>query len=354
MLESLQSAVDLVASNRFVAAGLLTAIALLASWVVDVVITRVARQLTRRTASTFDDRVFQFLHNPIRTTVFLVGLGLAFVHLDLGHTQTLVGLAGLKLVALFVWTLFTLRFVGIAVTSMARAKSVGFVVPRTEPLWTNVARIVILAGAIYGLLLIVGVQPTAWLASAGVVGLALGFAAQDTLANLVAGISILADAPYKIGDTINLEGGDRGRVTHIGLRSTRLMRRDDVEITLPNSIIASAKVLNESGGPSRKHRIAIAVGVSYGSDIDLVERVLLDVASSNPRVVPDPEARVRFRQFGDSSLDYELLVWIADPQERGIATHELNRAVYLRFAEEGVQIPFPQRDLWIKQMPRGD
>jgi len=151
---------------------------------------------------------------------------------------------------------------------------------------------------------------------------------------------------------INLDGGDRGMVTHIGLRSTRLLRRDDVEITIPNSIIANAKILNESGGPSSKHRIAVAVGVAYGSDIDDVESILSTVARENPRVADDPAPRIRFRQFGSSSLDFEMLVWITDPQERGITKHELNCAVYKSFGKAGVEIPFPQRDLWIKQMPQ--
>ena len=90
---------------------------------------------------------------------------------------------------------------------------------------------------------------TAWLASAGVVGIAVGFAAKDTLANLFSGVFILADAPYKIGDYIVLDAtGMRGKVTQIGLRSTRLITRDDVEVTIPNSIMGNSQVINQSGG----------------------------------------------------------------------------------------------------------
>ena len=138
--------------------------------------------------------------------------------------------------------------------------------PRTMPMFEITIKIVLVALAGYLLLLIWGVDPTAWLASAGVIGIAVGFAARDTLANLFSGLFIVADAPYKIGDYIVLDTGERGEVTHLGIRSTRLLTRDDVEVTIPNAIIANAKIINESGGPWEKHRIRLPVGVAYGSD----------------------------------------------------------------------------------------
>jgi MscS family membrane protein len=352
MIEALRPAYDLIMSNVYVAASAIVVVAFVASVVIDLIVSRVCLALTRRTSTTFDDRLLQLLHHPIRTTVFLFGLSIALEHLDVGDGPTRFAIGALELIVLVVWTVFAVRFIGLAVGSMAATPQVSFVVPRTEPLLANVARILIFAASVYVFFLIVGVQPTAWLASAGVVGLAVGFAAQDTLSNLFAGIFILADAPYKLGDMINLDGGDRGMVTHIGLRSTRLLRRDDVEVTLPNAIIANARIMNESGGPSKKHRIGVAVGVAYGSDVDEVEAILKSVAEANDRVVDDPAPRVRFRQFGASSLDFELLSWIGDPRDRGITKHELNRAIYKRFAADGVEIPFPQRDLWIKEMPK--
>ena len=121
-------------------------------------------------------------------------------------------------------------------------------------------------------------------------GLAVGFAAKDSLANLFGGLFVIMDAPYKLGDFINLDSGDRGRVIKIGLRSTRLLTRDDVEITLPNAHIANAKVVNESGGPYEKTRVAISVGVAYGSDVDRVKEVLQEAARSVESVAHDPAA----------------------------------------------------------------
>jgi small-conductance mechanosensitive channel len=184
-------------------------------------------------------------------------------------------------------------------------------------------------------------------------GIAIGFAAKDTLANLFSGVFIMADSPYKIGDYVVLDdgGGLRGKVTHIGIRSTRLLTRDDVEVTIPNSIMGNSKVVNESGGPHVKYRLRVAVGVAYGSDIDQVREVLTTVAQESESVCSDPEPRVRFRTFGASSLDFELLCWVSDPELRGRVLDELNSAVYKRFIDEGIEIPYAKQDLYIKEWP---
>ena len=118
---------------------------------------------------------------------------------------------------------------------------------------------------------------------------------------------------------------------------------DDIEITLPNAQIANSTIVNESGGPWPKHRVAVTVGVAYGSDVDQVRAALLHAAGQVESVAPEPEPRVRFTEFGDSALIFRLLCWVEQPALRGLAQDELNTAVYRRFGEEGIQIPFPQR-----------
>jgi small-conductance mechanosensitive channel len=205
--------------------------------------------------------------------------------------------------------------------------------------------------AAYAILVAWDADVTGLLASAGILGLALSFAAQDTLSNLFAGIAIMADRPYQIGHYIILDSGERGEVTHIGLRSTRLLTRDDVEVSIPNSIMGSAKIVNEASGVPNRYRIRVRVGVAYGSDIDKVMRTLLELGTGHEMVRDTPKPRVRFRSFGESSLDFELLCWIDRPADRGIVLHELNCRVYEKFTEVGISIPFPQRDLYIKEIP---
>jgi small-conductance mechanosensitive channel len=218
---------------------------------------------------------------------------------------------------------------------------------RTIPLFDLVLTVLIIGAAAYVLLEIWNIDPAAWLASAGVVGIAVGFAARDTLANLFAGFFIIADAPYKLGDYIVLDTGDRGAVTKVGIRSTRLRTRDDVEITVPNSEMANTKIYNESGGRWVKFRVRIEVGVAYGSDPEEVVELMERVAAEQQHVCQYPAPRVRMRGFGDSSLDFELLCWVNHPSQRGLVTHELYMTLYKELGHAGIQIPFPQRDVWL-------
>lgn len=137
---------------------------------------------------------------------------------------------------------------------------------------------------------------------------------------------------------------------NIGLRSTRILTRDDVEITIPNSIIGNSTIINQSGGHHTKMRLRVKIGVAYGTDIDRVRAILLEIAEHEPLACSSPTPRERFRTFGASSLDFELLCWIDDPELRGKAMDRLNDAIYKRFREENIEIPFAQQDLYIRSL----
>jgi small-conductance mechanosensitive channel len=115
--------------------------------------------------------------------------------------------------------------------------------------------------------------------------------------------------------------------------------------------MANSKIVNESGGRWLKFRIPIRVGVAYGSDVDRVVELLARVAGSHDQVCRDPEPRVRMRGFGDSSLDFELQCWVNHPSERGIVSHGLYMEIYKALGQAGIAIPFPQRDVWIREVP---
>jgi small-conductance mechanosensitive channel len=320
--------------------------------IVDMIMTRFIRRLLKKTKFTLDDQILDIFHRPIFVSILLLGLAVATDRLDFSQTVHFVTLSGLKTVAIFLWAKAAARFLQLIIVLVSRDDSrFTLIQQRTLPLFNNLLVILVVALALYFVFLAWNINVTAWIASAGILGLAISFAAKDTLANLFSGVFILTDAPFKLGDFILLDSGERGEVTHIGIRSTRLLTRDDVEITVPNSIMGNAKITNETGGPHERYRIRVKVGVAYGSDIDKVKSVLMDVAGSQPEVCKAPAPRVRFRAFGDSSLDHELLCWVDKPVLRGRVTHLLNSAVYKRFIKEGIDIPFPQRDVFIKAAP---
>ncbi len=336
------------------ALAIIVAFAALA-WVVDRLLTGTLRRLTARSETEFDDKLVGLLHRPIFVTVGLVGLILATYRLELSPTLEKNTVLVVQTILVIVWVMFGIRFLRLLLGTMRRHPDrFGMVQHSTESLLSNAAAVIFFIGAFYSILLIWDINVTGLVASAGIVGLALSFAAQDTLANLFAGVAILSDRPYEVGDFIILDTGERGEVTKIGLRSTRLLTRDDVEVSIPNGVMGATKIVNEAGGPPRRDRIRTEVGVAYGTDIDEVVAVLTSVAEGHPKTLGNPEPRVRFRAFGGSSLDFELLCWIERPVDRGVVLHELNSEIYRSFAAHGITIPFAQQDLYIKEFPNAD
>jgi MscS family membrane protein len=191
-----------------------------------------------------------------------------------------------------------------------------------------------------------GLPTYSLVAGLGIGGLAVALAGREALSNLIGTLMIILDRPFKIGDYVTLSDGERGVVAGVGFRSTRIRTRDDILISIPNSIIANTKMINESA-PDPVSRIRVKVGVAYGSDLKKVEHLLLSVAQEDELVVSQPTPEIRFRQFSDSALEFELLCWIGLPAEKGRTIHRLNWAIHEAFRKGGIDIPFPQRDVHI-------
>ena len=351
LIVRVQQLAELIGPNLILQAAIIAAVFIIIGKIADWIISGIIGRIASRSSNNFDDELVGLIHRPVFVSFVLLGLGLATRRLGMPDVPTFITLGILKTIAIFVWYSTLNSLLALFVKTFRRTHDSKIVQTGMLSLLQNVMKIILVALTGYFIFLAWDINVTAWLASAGIVGLALSFAAKDTLSNLFAGVSIIMDAPYKTGDFIILESGERGIVTNIGLRSTRILTRDDVEITVPNGIIGNGKIINEAGGPSEQHRIRVAVGVAYGSDIDQVIEVLQTVANDNADVVADPEPRVRFRMFGDSSLNFELLGWIAQPVDRGRVIHELNCAVYKALNENNIVIPFPQRDLHVRTMP---
>ena len=191
-----------------------------------------------------------------------------------------------------------------------------------------------------------GIPVTAIFASAGIAGVAVALAARETLANFFGGVSIFLDRPFRAGDYIVLDTGERGEVKAVGMRSTRLLTRDAVQITIPNSVITNVKIVNQSA-PYPHFRVRVRVGVAYGSDLDAAEAAILSAAEGNPLIKDDPAPGIRLLELGDSAIIYELRVWVKDPRNRGRLIHQLNREIVRSLAEAGVSVPFPQLDVHV-------
>jgi small-conductance mechanosensitive channel len=323
---------------------------LILSKVIDLFFDRVVKRFTRHTNTSFDDITIDILHRPVAMSVFFAGLIISIPHIGLKREIIFYLNSISYTILILIWCITLIK-----VSNLFVYQIVNRVTDETGlrndviPLIKNISKIIIIGTSIFVFLSIWKINITPLLASAGIVGAVVAFAAKDTMANLFGGISIFFDKPFKIGDYVILDSGERGEVVTIGVRSTRIKTRDDILITIPNSIIANTKIINESA-PIPRFRIRIPVSVAYGSDIDLIEKTLLEVAKENSNVLSEPVPRVRFRSFGDSALNFELLCWAREPVLRGVTIHELNSAIYKEFQKREIKIPFPQRDIHIYKM----
>jgi small-conductance mechanosensitive channel len=313
---------------------------------------QVIRVFTRKTYTDVDDRIARQIRGPFVWTIILVGVLLAYLEFGAPAQVNYFVLGIVQTVIALMWAVTLMRVGRILLEVVSgMVDKITFIEPRTLPLFDMILTVVVVGGFLYAVCIAWSIPLTSWLASAGVLGLAVGFAAKDTLSNLFSGIFIVADTPYKVGDFVVLDNTIRGEIQEIGMRSTRLLTRDDIEITVPNAVIANSQIINQTGGPHQKMRVRVKVEAAYGSDVDQVENVLLGCAEGVEHVTGEPKPRVRFRSFGASGLVFELLAWIEEPVYRGRVLHALNGKVYKAFAAGGIEIPYAKQDVYVKEMP---
>lgn len=314
---------------------------------VDAVGYRAIKRLVSHTHTQYDDTIAELIRKPIRTSTMLAAAWIAMEHADPLPSLGFIIRGSIASFALLIWTKAAFQTSGVVIEWLASIEGrFSAVTQRTIPAWTMAAHLLVIAIAAYFFFLCWQFDVTGWLASAGIVGVAVGFGAKDTMANLFAGVGILADRPYRLGDFLLLDSGERGRVTDIGLRSTRLVTQDEMEIIIPNATMATAKIINESGGPRESERLRIPVRVAYGTDIDELRSLLIAVAQHTDGVLMDEPSRspaVHFKAMGDHGLDFELLCFIGRPEILYAVTDRLNTGLYKALGDAGIDIPFPQQ-----------
>jgi len=200
---------------------------------------------------------------------------------------------------------------------------------------------------VYVALTLSGVNLSSLALLAGAVGVGLGFGLQNIVSNFISGLTILAERPITIGDRVEI-GSVAGQVTKISLRSTTVLTNDNITIIVPNSDFITNTVTNWSHGDPRV-RLRLPVGVAYGTETDRLRSALLEVATGHPKVLRDPAPELFFLGFGDSSLNFELAVWTSEMAAKPRRFRsELYYAMERKLRECGIEIPFPQRDIHLR------
>ncbi len=196
-----------------------------------------------------------------------------------------------------------------------------------------------------------GVNVLPFIASAGVIGIAVGFAAKDTLSNLIAGVLLLVDRPFEVGDRIQLwqappGGSSWGDVVNIGLRGTKIKTTDNIIVVIPNNSIMTRDIINYTANDSII-RVRINIGVAYDTDIEKAKKLIIDVAATAEWILSSPAPKVVVRNFGESAIDMQLRVWIADARRRMDTISFITDHVKTVFGKKGIEIPYPKREIRI-------
>jgi small-conductance mechanosensitive channel len=312
-------------------------------WLARPALGRLLGALTRRSATDLDDLALAVARTHVPIWFLLGGVSLAAQFAPIPpHLASLAG--RLCSVALILSLSFAAARLGAG--SLGRwADRSGGGLGRTS-LIQNVLRLAILS---FGALLVLsnlGVAITPLLTALGVGSLAVALALQPTLTNLFAGLHISLSRPIRVGDFVEMENGARGFVDDIGWRATRIRELPDNIIVIPNARVAEMIVTNYAL-PAPEQAALVQVGVAYGSDLDRVERVACAVARDTLRDtdggVAEFEPFIRYHTFGDSAIQFTVILRVRSFTDRYLVTHEFIKRLRRRFAAEGIEIPFPQR-----------
>ena len=343
-----------VVANPYGVTLLVLLVSVVAGTVMNSVVVRYLRLYTERTATDYDSIVVDNLHIPLVTTASLIGFSLLAsvpsvtqnTFLTPEQVSTFVGKPVVTIIVL-IWAFYLNRVVNRIVkkineegkASDRRGRAYEF-----APVFSNIWTLTVVVASTASILLLWEYDISPLLGAAGIAGIALGFAAKESVGNFLGGLALYVDDTYTIGDFLEIDTGEAGTVVAVGIRSTTLRTRDNIDITLPNSMLNEERVVNLSA-PHGQTRLKIDVGVAYGTDIDLLEEVLIGIADDEESVPANPAPRARFVGFGDSALEYRLVCWVKRPEHMGRVRHQLNREIYLRFADHGIEIPYTTHDV---------
>ena len=254
---------------------------------------------------------------------------------------------GAALLALYVAVRFVNRLIAVG---LHRASGLD---PAQQLLAQKLLGILVIITAFFVAIDLTGIDLTALAVFSGALGLAVGFGLQKTVGNLFAGIILLWDRSIKPGDVI-VVGDSFGMVNKIGVRAVSVITRDGKEHLIPNEDLMTREVENWSYSNTNV-RLHIPVGVAYDCDLPLAQKLMIQAASESQRVLKVPPPNVWLRNFGDNSVEHEILAWIADP-EGGIGSvrSEILNRLWALFRDHGIEVPFPQRDIRVKEWPPGE
>jgi small-conductance mechanosensitive channel len=327
---------------------------LFVAWMVStlvVVVMKRSRILTSKTKTTFDDELVQLLRRPLHVGFQIIGILIALRYLFPDLSYKGYSHSDLIPVLLIIWAAYTFNRLIQGLMGWqeqeAQKEQGGTIKRGTFGFLTTIISLLVWGLALAFVLNQLGVDVTALVAGLGIAGIAVALALQNTLSGLFSTVGLALDRPIRQGDFIRLENGTEGFVEDISMRSTRIRTFENSLVIVPNGKLTDMIITN-TFLPEQEATLKVGLGVAYGSDLEHVERVAIDVAKdvlSKRNVAGSIDPIVRFHTFGDSAIELNVILRITKFLDQYVIKHEFVKEVYARFKKEKIEIPFPQMDV---------
>ncbi len=316
--------------------------------IVRFVLKRYVEKLAKRTETDIDDKLLAIVKKPLYILVLLCGIYAAATS---GILPSFAPYAPLVETVVLIMAVVVVSVTVSKATSLLIEKwlNVQKKFEKTPQLVEKIVSVAVYIAGLTAIFSILGIEITPLIATLGIGGLAVGLALQGTLSNLFSGLYLISDRPVRVGDFIELEGGTSGYVEDIGWRSTRIKTLPNTIVIVPNSKLAESTIVNDSL-PQQEMSTVIQCGVAYGSDLKEVEKVTVDVAKRIQQTVPGAvktfEPFIRYHTFGDSNINFSVILRIEKFVDKYLVTHEFIKALKEAYDKSGIEISWPVRKVY--------
>jgi small-conductance mechanosensitive channel len=312
----------------------------------NLIVTKYIKKITEKTKTDIDDMLMKVVRKPLYIFIILVGFYFGLKSLSFFAPYSLGINRIFFIISALLLSLIIARILSVLVSRWLKVQKEFEKTPR---LISTVVSIAIYLIAFLMILRYLNIEITPLVATLGLGGLAVGLALQNTLSNFFAGVHIISDRPINVGDYIEMEGNIAGYVEDIGWRSTRIRTLPNTIVIVPNSKIAESVIVNNYL-PVQEMSIVLQCGVDYGSDLEKVEKVTVDVARKIQQTVPGAvktfEPFIRYHTFGDSNINFSIILRVEEFVARYLVTHEFFKALKARYDKENIEISWPIRKVY--------
>ena len=344
MLEIVNSIVN--ATGEFFGSIVIILLSLIAAQIVKIFLNKYAAKFAEKTKTEIDDLILKIITKPIYAGIVVTGAYLG-IRILIKAPESVFYLDTFYFIAIVLLAANILSKITSLIT--VRTLKVKKKYQRIPQLMSKIISVVIYIVAILMVLAYFEIDITPIVAGLGIGGLAIGLALQSTLSDFFAGLHILSDKPIRVGDYIELENKLSGFVEDIGWRSTRIRTLPNNIVIIPNSKLANSIVTNYSM-PKDEMGVVVRCGVSYNSDLEKVEKVTIEVAKEIQKkvqgAVGDFEPFIRYHTFGDSNIEFSIILRVERPIDKYFVVHEFIKALKKRFDKEGIEISWPVRKIY--------